>query len=330
MIKRFWRRPERRKPEAAAAVALAEPEPGPELAFDELGLEVGDEAIAETIAPFVRERYARDDPEWVAIVADRRRRVRRKMELPETAERKWTQERTLESYLETWKIDLAAWLSTEGAVRPCEWRNEGLFARPTGLKRVHQLALMRVFDTLRPQTVLEVGSGNGVNLFVLAARYPDLSFTGVELTETGVTATKAVMAEQELPGFLRAFSPEPLVDPGAHTRLDVRQGDATALPFEDGSFDLVYTVQALEVMDPVRDQVLAELRRVSRGHVAMVEPFYEWHATGLRREMIVSKGYFAQPIEDLGDFGLEPIVAMADLPHKLDYQPGLVVARARA
>jgi hypothetical protein len=101
------------------------------------------------------------------------------------------------------------------------------------------------------------------------------------------------------------------------------------LPFDEGSFDLVYSVLALELMDHIRDDVLAEMRRVSRGHVAMVEPFFEWHATGHRREMIAARGYFAQPIAGLDAFGLEPIVAMADMPHKLDYQPGLVVAKAR-
>ncbi len=326
MKRRFWRRREGLT-DAPATVELAEPEP--ELAFDELGLAVTDDEIAATMAPFVRRRFLGEDPEWVEIVNDRRRRARRKLlEDPEAGKLKWTEQRTLDAYAETWKVDLGAWLGTTGAVGPCEWRREGMLARATGIKRVHQLLLMRTFAALRPMAVLEVGAGNGVNLFVLSARFPDIRFTGIELTEAGVAATTAVMAAEQLPESVLEFAPEPLVDRRALTRLDVRQADATALPFADASFDLVYTVQALEVMDFVREDVLAEMRRVSRGYVAMVEPFYEWHASGHRREMIAAKGYFAQPIDGLEAFGLKPIVAMADMPHKLDYQPGLVVAES--
>jgi SAM-dependent methyltransferase len=308
---RFWRRPEA------------------ELRFDELGLGVSDDEIAATFAPFVRDRYDRDGQEWSAIVDDRRARARRKLlDHPDAESQKWDTERSLRSYAKTWGVDFETWLDTAGAVGPCEWRREGMMARVMGLKRVHQLMLMRVFERVQPRTVLEVGSGNGVNLFVLSARFPESSFAGIELTEAGVAAATAVIAKPELPAALQAFSPEPLVDPTAHTRLDVRQGNARTLPFPDGSFDLVYSVLALELMDQIRGEVLPEMRRVSRGHVAMVEPFFEWHASGHRRDLIAAKGYFAQPIEGLDAFGLEPIVATADMPHKLDYQPGLVVARA--
>jgi SAM-dependent methyltransferase len=290
---------------------------------------VSDDEIAATFAPFVRDRYDRSDPEWVAVVDDRRARARRKLiDRPDGASQKWTPERTQQTYAKTWGVDFETWLGTAGAVGPCEWRDEGMMARVMGIKRVNQLMLMRVFERLRPRTVLEVGSGNGVNLFVLSARFPETQFAGIELTEAGVATATAVIAQPELPAAVRDFSPEPLVDLQAHTRIDVRQADAKALPFDAGSFDLVYSVLALELMDPIRHEVLTEMRRVSRGHVAMVEPFYEWHATGQRRDLIAAKGYFAQPIAGLDEFGFEPIVATADMPHKLDYQPGLVVAKA--
>ena len=323
MNMRFRRRAERHGPSA-----VAEPEP---VGFDNLGLGVGDDEIAATFAPFVRDRYDRDDPEWIAIVENRRARSRRKLvDRPQAEWDTWTTEHAQRFYNQEWGVDVEfdAWLATAGKVGACEWRREGLMARPTGIKRVHQLVLMRLFERLQPRTVLEVGSGNGINLLVLSARFPEVRFAGIELTEAGVAAATAQMAEPELRASIQDFSPEPVRDPRAHKRLDVRQGTASALPFAQDSFDLVYSVQALEAMDPIRGQVLSEMRRVSRGHVAMIEPFYEWHATGLRREKIAATGYFAQPMDGLESFGLRPVVAMADMPHKLDYQPGLVVAEA--
>jgi SAM-dependent methyltransferase len=46
---------------------------------------------------------------------------------------------------------------------------------------------------------------------------------------------------------------------------------ATALPFADGAFDLVYSTEVIEhVLDPAA--MLAEMRRVSRGHVLVTTP----------------------------------------------------------
>jgi len=44
---------------------------------------------------------------------------------------------------------------------------------------------------LKPNTVLEVGSGGGINLFTLAVMFPEINFTGIELTEAGVLTAKA-------------------------------------------------------------------------------------------------------------------------------------------
>ena len=203
-------------------------------------------------------------------------------------------------------------------------------ARVMGIKRVHQLMLMPgLREVAAPIGARGRRQGMGSTSSCSPPAVPETRFAGIELTEAGVEATTAVMAEPELPASLQDFSPERLVDLHAYTRLDVRQANAWVLPFAEGSFDLVYSVLALELMDDIRAEVLAEMRRVSRGHVAMVEPLYEWHASGHRRDLIAAKGYFAQPIEGLDKFGLEPIVAMADMPHKLDYQPGLVVAKVR-
>ena len=71
--------------------------------------------------------------------------------------------------------------------------------------------------------------------------------------------------------------------------LPVAAADATALPFADGAFDLVYSTEVIEhVLEPAK--MLAELRRVSRRHVLVTtpvsqsdhqhEPDYDIHGTG--------------------------------------------------
>jgi ubiquinone/menaquinone biosynthesis C-methylase UbiE len=51
----------------------------------------------------------------------------------------------------------------------------------------------------------------------------------------------------------------------------VAAAQATALPFADGAFDLVYSTEVMEhVLDP--DVMLTEMRRVSRAHVLVTTP----------------------------------------------------------
>ena len=98
-----------------------------------------------------------------------------------------------------------------------------------------------VIELARDRDVLEVGCGTGLVLDRVArlARRAE----GVDLS----------------PGML------------AHARargLSVREGDATALPFEDASFDVVYAFKVLAHV-PAIDRALAEMFRVVRpgGHV---------------------------------------------------------------
>jgi O-antigen biosynthesis protein len=52
------------------------------------------------------------------------------------------------------------------------------------------------------------------------------------------------------------------------------RGDATALPFEDGTFDYVVSVDVYEHIEPgVRDRYLSELRRTARRGVLLAAPF---------------------------------------------------------
>ena len=161
---------------------------------------------------------------------------------------------------------------------------------------------------------------------LLSARFPEVRFSGVELTAAGVQAAKQVVALPELPPEIQQFAVEPLQDLTAHRRLDVRQASAAQLPFADGSFDLVYTSLALEQMEEIRDTALSEVARVARDQVAMIEPFRDWNAEGLRHDYVVSRDIFSARISDLPRFGLTPALVVDDIPHKITLGAGLVVA----
>lgn len=68
------------------------------------------------------------------------------------------------------------------------------------------------------------------------------------------------------------------------------QGDATALPFEDGSFDYVTSVDTFEHIAPeAREKYLSELRRVAGKGVLLAGPF---EGGGVREAEELASGYF--------------------------------------
>lgn len=206
------------------------------------------------------------------------------------------------------------------------WRDRGMLASPQLLRQVHIAYLMHAIETIRPQRALEVGCGNANVLFALAARFPEIEFAGVELTAAGVAAAKKMQAEPDLPQSFAAASPQPLRDLTAHRRVDVRQGDARALPFPDRSFDLVYTRLALEQMEEIRGRAMKEVARVADKALVLIEPWRDFNIRGPGRDYIRRQGYFAAKARHLARFGFAVVYASDDIPQKVQFSSGPVVA----
>lgn len=292
---------------------------------------VGADEIERSFSPAVVRLVDGDDAEWSRVVQRQSTKLR-KAARPPLLKRIFARQRSEQAvkqiYNRQWSPEAA--LSrldlTAGTADPIVWRGRRYFANSLGTKRVHLLYLMRLIETLRPRRVLEIGSGTGQNLFILAARFPEIVFTGIELTEAGYRTAEAIREARTLPEALINFSPLPINDATAHRGVLLNQGSAAALPFSDRSFDLVYTVQALEQMESIRHQALSEVARVCAGNVAMFEPFAEWNQEQIRRDRIAARQFFSASIDDLAKYGLRSTVTTDDMPTKNNYGIGLVVA----
>ena len=87
------------------------------------------------------------------------------------------------------------------------------------------------------------------------------------------------------------------------------QGDGTAMPFDDGAFDLVVTADTLEhIPAALRQKFVVELSRVSRYGVALVAPFFspetELAEIVLDRYFMAELRYKHPFLQEHRDFGL--------------------------
>ncbi|GGW21124.1 SAM-dependent methyltransferase [Gemmobacter lanyuensis] len=103
-------------------------------------------------------------------------------------------------------------------------------------------------------TVLEVGVGTGLALPFYA---PHMQVTGIDFSEEMLAKAREKVAEQRM----------------AHVRA-LRQMDARALDFAEGSFDTVCAMHIMSVV-PEPECVLSEMARVCKpgGHVLIVNHF---------------------------------------------------------
>lgn len=118
-----------------------------------------------------------------------------------------------------------------------------------------------MLDGLAPQRILEIGVGEGHVMTRVRERFPAATLVGLDLPDA------------ELAGHWRSEG------------LPCMFGDATRLPFADGTFDLVMAIEVLEHV-PGPDAALRELSRVCAAGGALVAsvPFEPiWRAGNMAR-----------------------------------------------
>ena len=296
-------------------------------------LALPDDEIERVLTAYRAARFPLASPEWRSLVAQEtsRRRVSmrywRNRLLGWAISRKRRGGRVEESYDQIWaKADFAKLVDPAQQKVLLEWRQEGLMANPSITQKLHLSLMIKAVRLLRPQTVLEVGSGWGINLLILACQCPDAHWQGVELTKNGVDLTRSLADGNELPEPLLRLMPGPPVDPKGFQKIQVERGSAEKLPYPDASFDLVITRQALEQMESIREAALSEIARVARSHVLMVESFREMNNDGLRRKYVIASDYFRGRLADMPRYGLKPLFVYTDWPHKISLKPVMVLA----
>jgi len=126
------------------------------------------------------------------------------------------------------------------------WRTENSYIRV-----IEKKLLKQVFDDFQGDRILEVGCGEGTNLFHLKKYFNDI--TGLDILEEGLQ-----LASEKLP------------------QVKFLNCGAKKLPFNDEVFDIVFIRDVLHHLAGYNEKIMAlkEMRRVCRegGRILIIEP----------------------------------------------------------
>lgn len=111
-------------------------------------------------------------------------------------------------------------------------------------------ALDEIWPFVPPESVLDVGCGEGVMARDWAERLGEGRVVGVDLDHPGLRQHWATHGAPN---------------------LEFRVADAASLPFRDGEFDLAAAIESLEHV-PQPEATLAEMARVARRHLLVSVP----------------------------------------------------------
>ena len=290
--------------------------------------------LEAVFSPYVIKELSADDPEWKSVISRRKFKIAKRFLRQKLLGKLLKERRVDETIMEEYGVQ---WSKTEfsnydpGVDTPPYnywiWNDRRLVARVRGIARVRLYLIAKAIEALRPKRVLEVGCGNGVNLLALAGMFPEIEFTGLELTKEGIEKAQKIQTEDILPQSLIDFMPLPNKDSAAFKRTVFLQGSAAELPFKDGEFDFVFSAVAVEQMEAIRHQALSEIGRVTGEYALLSEPFYDVNSSGTARLYVVGRDYFRGAIDDLPRYGLEPVWATKDLPNKINFNVCTVLCK---
>ncbi len=239
---------------------------------------------------------------------------------------KRTEENVKTMYNDKWVSRDSKYEIPEGGYVSVRWNSEKFVLGGLGMRKLQTLRIMKLIEKTKPKSVLDIGCGNGERILQLACRFPQIKFTGLELTSGGVQTAKNVQNLDQIPDPLINISPQRLIDLTAHKSANFICSSAKKIPFDDKSFDLVYTSLSLEQMETIRQEALKEIFRVTSKYTSFYEAFKEYNNKLPQLAYMFSKSYFKGSLKDLSSMGYKITDVIDKIPQKTYMNAVFVVA----
>lgn len=194
-----------------------------------------------------------------------------------------------------------------GKLRPQKLYGQMIFCRSIDHRKFFVEYLQKTILELHPKNILELGSGDGINLLALAVLNPSIKeFTGIELTENGITSSKYYLKNPPYEAliYITEKSREVIAERLVQSKINFIQGDITKMPFKDQSFEFLFSMWVLEQIPRDYPIVFKEARRVLKGHALFMEAFSEAQENFFQRLHLRNLDYFRASFREAGKANL--------------------------
>ena len=182
-------------------------------------------------------------------------------------------------------------------------------------QRFWQYYVFSFLKEKQPKKVLEIGSGNGINLCLFSTYFEKTNFHGIDISTEGVKNSNILKTENFEDSFFEGW---PIKAESKLSRnVNFKEQNAKKLSFKDSEFEFVYSILALEQMDDIKDKVIDEMARVSSKYVCFVEPFIEYNRSLLSFFHHRGSKYFSYKIKDLKKHNLKVLEVYDHHPNKV-------------
>ena len=204
------------------------------------------------------------------------------------------------------------------------YKKKSFLAPESMQSRVFQTIHAETVTQLDPQSILEVGCGQGFHLKLLSSLFPQKKFYGIDQSVSGINFANQKIKNLKLTKDITyPLGYNYLDNNGDNLSYEVQ--DAKKLKFDNNSIDFIYTNLALEQMDNIKFEVLSEIKRVSKKYVLLIEPFKNLNNTGAKFFHHRSKKYFSLNYNELEDANFKILNIIDKIPHKISLGAGALL-----
>ncbi len=221
-------------------------------------------------------------------------------------------------YDDAWQNDIndfKFWFNKEKRTQLFSYENNMFIACGGLTQRIWQYYIFKILKEINPKKVLEVGSGNGINLCLLSSYFETIDFKGIDISSIGIEKANKLKINSLNDNFFAGWPIKPLNYKVGNASFE--KANALKINFKDNEFDFVFSILALEQMDDIKYKVINEMIRVSSKYICFVEPFIEYNKSLLKIFHHRGSKYFSYKIKDLEKHNLKILQVFDDHPNKV-------------
>jgi SAM-dependent methyltransferase len=185
--------------------------------------------------------------------------------------------------------------------------NNEYFLAPAGLTQdIFRSLIKSEILKLKPRNVLEVGCGIGLNILYFANFFKDIKFTGIDISNYAINKNNLALKKNNI------------------NNVEFYCKNAKKLSFKKNTFDLTYSVLALEQMNKIKFKVIREIKNVTKKKMIFIEPFVDINKNLINSFHTKNSDYFNLHYNELENLDLLIERKFDNFPQRLGLAAGFV------